>query len=99
MATENKRSVNEHRSRGVLLPVRGYLFGSLSFLGSNFNGGDQPLGRAADGFERIAELISIDVVRGEIVGCHMLNSEMAHDDIGRRFGFQFALAACFSFGV
>ncbi len=45
------------------------------------------------------ELFAVDVVRREIVRGHVVDAEVAQDDVGCGFGFKFALVACLLFGV
>ena len=45
--------------------------------------------------QRLFELSAIDFVGREIVAGDVFNPEVAHDDIGNCFGFQFALLSVF----
>jgi hypothetical protein len=63
------------------------------------DGGDQEFRGGADGLQRLFELGAIDFVGGEVVAGDVFDPEVAHDDVGNGFGFEFALLSVFGDGI
>ena len=83
-------------SRRIGVRVRGV---SCQLTGLRIDSGDEEFCGRADRLERLFELDAVDFVSGEIIAGYVLDTEMAHHDVGDGFSFEFALLSGFLDGV